>query len=213
MLLRSAVFILLIAMIIYFAWRFGWGTMINQAVACVQAAGASLFFGAMALLPVVGFPLMPFALTAGPAFAPTLGMPLVIALLIAAVAINVSLSYWIGSHWLAPARPWLERKFGWKLPQLADHSAFIFMVVMRAAPGIPFWVQSYLLAAMRVPFGTYLLVSTLIPAAYLTCIVVLGKALGDGQPWAAAGAAAIAFALGTILHFVRKRIIAKTPSP
>jgi uncharacterized membrane protein YdjX (TVP38/TMEM64 family) len=206
---RLIVIAALVGLCIWLAVHYGWRTMIDHAVVKVQSAGAPLFFCAMALLPIIGFPLMPFALTAGPAFAPALGMPAVIALLISAVAINVTISYWIGSRWVAPALPWLERKFGWKLPKLAAHSAFIFMVVMRSAPGIPFWAQSYLLAALRVPFGTYLLVSTLIPAAYLSCIVVLGKALRAGQPWAAAGAAAVALGLGTILHFVRKRIVLK----
>lgn len=192
--------------------RFGWRTLIDETVFYVRYAGAPLFFVSMAVLPIVGFPLMPFALTAGPAFAPTLGMPLVIALMICAVAINVSLSYWLGLRLFAPMVPWLCRKFGWKPPALQSPSAFILTVIMRAAPGIPFWIQSYLLAAMRVPFGTYLIVSTLIPAAYLSCMVVFGNALMEGDPRAALGAVGVMFALGTILHFVRKQIAKKQTS-
>jgi len=191
-------------------WQYGWRTLIDGAIGYVQAAGAPLFFISMAVLPIVGFPLMPFALTAGPAFAPSLGMPLVIVLMITAVAFNVSLSYWLGRRIAAPAMTWACRKFGWKRPEVQSNSAFILTVIMRSAPGIPFWVQSYLLAAMRVPFAIYLIISTLIPAAYLSCIVVFGQALTEGQPRAAIGAVVVMLALGTTLHFVRKRICAPT---
>lgn len=203
---RVVLGIAMVALIGFLAWHYGWRTLIDEAIAYVRTAGAPLFFLSMAILPIVGFPLMPFALTAGPAFAPTLGMPLVIALMVAAVAFNVSLSYLLGLRLVAPLLPWLCGKFGWKLPVLPATSAFMLTVIMRSAPGIPFWIQSYLLAGMRVPFSIYLIVSTLIPAAYLGCIVVFGQALIEGEPRAAIAAIIVIFALGTVLHFVRKHI-------
>ena len=210
--IRLLAFVILVALIATLAWRYGWRDMIDAAVTYVRAAGAPAFFCAMAILPLGGFPLMPFALTAGPAFAPTLGMPLVIFLMIGAVVINVSLSYWLGLRLVAPMIPWLCRKFGWQPPQLQSPSAFILTVIIRSAPGIPFWVQSYVLAGMRVPFGIYLIVSTLIPTAYLSCMVVFGNALIEGQPRAALGALGVMLLLGTILHFVRKHIVKSSSS-
>ena len=45
----------------------------------LRAAGPWYFFIGMALLPAVGFPLMPFTFAAGPVFGPTMGVWSVIA--------------------------------------------------------------------------------------------------------------------------------------
>src|SRR3954462_12229290 len=44
----------------------------------IRVRGPWVFFAAMALLPAVGFPVMAFGLTAGPAFSERLGMPTVV---------------------------------------------------------------------------------------------------------------------------------------
>jgi uncharacterized membrane protein YdjX (TVP38/TMEM64 family) len=182
------------------------GSVVRGILAQIREAGAPMFFIAMALLPAVGFPLMPFALTAGPAFAPTLGIPLVIALLTGAVAANVSLSYWLGAKLGEPLLRHLCGRFGWQMPVLKARAAWQLVFLLRSAPGLPFWVQSYALASIRVPFGTYLAVSTFIPAAYLALLVVFGRAAFGANFAMAAESIGCVVLIGALTHSIRHRI-------
>src|ERR1043165_1329065 len=70
----------------------------NRFIVFFRLAGPLPFFLAMAFLPMVGCPLSPFTLVAGPVFGPTMGVGNVIACAILAVAVNVALSYWIADR-------------------------------------------------------------------------------------------------------------------
>ena len=59
----------------------------------VRSLGPGAFFTAMALTPAVGAPVMVFALTAGPVFGDRLGLGVVILLALAAVTVNILLTY------------------------------------------------------------------------------------------------------------------------
>ncbi|CAM2805705.1 TVP38/TMEM64 family protein [Rariglobus hedericola] len=185
------------------------GTQVKRCLEFVRAQGPGVFFLAMAVLPMFGFPLSPFIFSAGPVFAPTLGPGVVIASGMTALAVNVSLSYWFAAFAL---RPWLERLISWlgyPMPKLPAGRDWEFTLVVRVVPGTPFPLQSYLLGLARVKFWIYLLVSTLVPSGYLIAAVVAGDALvqGDKRKLVFAG---ILFAIvGTTLHFLRKRLAAK----
>lgn len=151
---------------------------VQATVNAVRDAGPVWFFGAMAVLPALGFPLLPFALAAGPVFGARLGLAGVVACAVAALSCNVSLSYAIASRAL---RPWtarllarwgygevLERRrdFGWK-----------WVLFVRLAPGLPFFVQSYLLGLTRARFAPYVAISTVVPGFYIAGTVWFGDAL------------------------------------
>jgi uncharacterized membrane protein YdjX (TVP38/TMEM64 family) len=177
-----------------------------QVVAACRAAGPLVFFTAMALLPLAGFPLAPFTLSAGPVFGPTLGLGPVILCSFAAVTVNVALSYWIAATGLRPAVAWLLRRLGLELPRIERNSAWLLALVVRIVPGPPFFLQSYLLGLARVPFRVYLVVSTLVPLGYIVCVVVLGDALARGDWHAALAATAIMTLIGGIIHQLRRRL-------
>ncbi|MCP5529582.1 MAG: hypothetical protein H7A44_03995 [Opitutaceae bacterium] len=80
--------------------------VIDAGLERIRHLGAGMFFTLMALLPAVGCPLSVFTLTAGPVFAPTLGMPVVLLLVWLSLAVNLAISYWLSRYAL---RPWLER--------------------------------------------------------------------------------------------------------
>ena len=150
-------------------------------VAGLQAAGPLVFFIGMAVLPVVGFPLLPFSLVAGPVFGPVLGVPLVVTCAVAAVLVNVTLSYALASRWLRPPILRLVERLGYRLPALPNDSAWQVVWIVRLTPGLPFWTQSYALGLMRVPFVPYLVVSTLLPAGYISGTIIFGDALFKGH--------------------------------
>lgn len=185
------------------------GAQIHRCLAYVRAEGAGVFFVAMAVLPFVGFPLSAFVLSAGPVFAPTLGPAMVIVCGVGALAVNVSLSYWFAAVAL---RPWMERVIlwlGYPVPKLPEGKEWEFTLLLRLVPGVPFFLQNYLLGLARVHFGIYMLVSMIVPTIHLSIAVLAGDALakGDKGKLTIAGVLFGVVCLG--LHVMRKRLAAK----
>ena len=183
--------------------------LMNSVVIELRGAGAPAFFLAMAILPAVGFPLLPFSLAAGPVFAPVLGTGGVIACAILAVAVNVALSYALASTGLRSLVQRLMVRLGYRLPEPRRDNAWLLITLVRLAPGLPFCVQSYLLGLMRVRFGAYMVVSTLVPASYLTGVIVFGEALMQGNKSVAFGAVALIVCVGAGLFFLRRTMAAR----
>jgi uncharacterized membrane protein YdjX (TVP38/TMEM64 family) len=171
----------------------------------LREAGPFVFFAAMALLPAVGFPLMPFTLVAGPVFGPPLGVGAPGAGAVAAVAANVALSYWLAA---AVFRTWVLRLAAWlgyRLPEMPAGTAWQLVTVVRLAPGLPFWMQSYLLGVVRAPFAAYLTLSTAIPALYIAMTITGGDALVRGRGRTALLAFAGLGFVAALVHLLRKR--------
>jgi uncharacterized membrane protein YdjX (TVP38/TMEM64 family) len=162
----------------------------------------------MALLPAVGFPLMPFTFAAGPVFGPTLGVGNVIVCALLAVMLNVTLSYWLATRALRPLVARLAAWLGYRLPETGAQSAWQLTTIIRLAPGLPFFMQSYLLGLMRTPFVVYMTVSTLVPAGYLVAVILFGDALWSGKGRNALLAASLLGIVAGVIHLLRKRQVA-----
>jgi len=191
------------------ALRMDVGAQMKRCLEIVRAEGAGVFFVAMAVLPSFGFPVSPFIFSAGALFAPTLGPGMVVACGIAALSFNVAVSYWFAAFAL---RPWMERVvvwLGYTVPQLPEGKSLEFTLILRLLPGVPFFVQSYLLGLARVRFWIYLLVSTLVPSAYLVAAVIAGDAFAEGNKSKLAVAGLLFAVVGVTLHLFRKRLAAK----
>lgn len=180
----------------------------NDLIAALREAGPLVFFTAMALLPAFGMPLMPFALAAGPVFGPALGLGAVIACATAAVAVNITLSYWIAARGLRPLVVRLTSRLGYVLPELHTHTAWQWLILARLAPGVPFCVQSYLLGLARAPFVPYVTISVLIPACYLSASILGLDALLHGRARTAVIALAALGLLALALRIWRKTRVA-----
>ncbi len=170
----------------------------------LREAGPLAFFAAMAVLPAFGFPLMPFTLIAGPVFGPQLGVGVTIGCAIAAVATNVAFSYWLAAsalrRWVLRLADWL----GYRLPEMPAGAAWQLVTVVRLAPGLPFWMQSYLLGVIRAPFVAYVTLSTLIPAGYIAATIAGGDALARGRGRTAVLAFAVLGFIAAAVHLWRK---------
>lgn len=138
------------------------------------------FFVAMAVLPALGFPLLPFALAAGPAYGTRLGVPIVAVLAIAAVAVNSALSYLLARSVLQQPIQKGVAWLGYTLPAIEPDTAWNTVVAVRLAPGLPYWIQSYALGLARVAWLPYLVGSTLVPAVYLCGAIVCGEGAWRG---------------------------------
>lgn len=179
----------------------GW---LQQALALVQQAGPVAFFSAMAVLPAVAVPLSPFSLTAGSVFAAELGMPLVIALALLAITINMVGTYFLASRALRPVLEKLVARLGYKLPQVEEGDAADLIVILRVTPGVPFPVQNYLLGLARAPFGQYLLISCAVQWSFNTAFILFGDALLHGKGKLAMIGLGVLLALTAGTHLVRR---------
>jgi uncharacterized membrane protein YdjX (TVP38/TMEM64 family) len=183
--------------------------LIQQGLALIRDAGAVVFFLAMALLPAAGVPMSIFSLTAGSVFAPQLGMPAVTALSLAALTFSMAFSYLLATRLLRPVLEALFTRLGYKLPEVKSGGATDLIILLRVTPGVPFPVQNYLLGLARVPFGKYLLVSSLIQWPANTAFILFGDALLQGRGKVAFISLSLLLALMAATQMVRKHYAAK----
>jgi uncharacterized membrane protein YdjX (TVP38/TMEM64 family) len=191
---------------------------IDAVILSLRATGPVVFFVAMALLPAVGFPMLAFTLAAGPVFAPTLGVGGVIAWSLAAVLVNLLLTYWLADRAVRPLVNRLLTYFEIRLPDKSADGAWQMALIVRLTPGPPFWVQSYVLGLMRVPLVPYLVVSTLMMAGCIVALVWGGEAITHGNGRLAFAAMGVVVVLVAVWHQVRKRsarqrMVVATASP
>jgi uncharacterized membrane protein YdjX (TVP38/TMEM64 family) len=202
----AGVAVILACLWVGLAWHDEARAVVGWVMERLREAGPGTFFCAMALLPLFGFPLMPFTLAAGPVFGERLGVPLVIGCAVAAVAANVAIAYVIATRALRPVLGRLLAKFGWKMPEGPVRSSLELTLLLRVVPGTPFFAQSYLLGLARVPFGLYLGVSVGVPASFIAATILAGDAFGRGDHSGLVTAGVICGVAGAGLHFFRRRL-------
>ena len=178
---------------------------LDAMILALREAGPLAFFGAMALLPAVGFPMIAFTLAAGPVFGPVLGTGWVIGWSLLAVAVNLLLTYWLAHRALRPLVSRLLKYFDIHLPDDTTGGAWQITLIVRLTPGPPFWVQSYLLGLLRVPLTPYLVVSLLVMAGYIVALVTGGEAIAEGNGRLAILAAGLLVVTVAILQLLRQR--------
>jgi uncharacterized membrane protein YdjX (TVP38/TMEM64 family) len=183
--------------------------LLQQGLELVRSAGPTMFFLSMAVLPAAGAPLSFFTLTAGSVFGPQLGMPLVLALSLVSITVNMVLGYLLANRVLRPPMQSLLTRLGYKVPQLDSGDASDLIVLLRATPGMPFPVQNYLLGLAATPFSRYLVVSCLIVFPINTAIVFFGEALLQGKGRLALLALLLLLMLMSATHLLWKHYGAK----
>ena len=177
--------------------------LIEQGLGIIREAGPLAFFLAMALLPACGVPQLAFALTAGPAYGEKLGMPLVLALSMAALTANLVLTYFLARRALRPPLEKLVARLGYRLPQVGAGDAADLIIILRVTPGVPFFVQNYLLGLAEVPFGKYVVISCLTTWTFNFAFILFGDALLHGKGKIVLVALSLLLALTAATHLVR----------
>jgi uncharacterized membrane protein YdjX (TVP38/TMEM64 family) len=179
----------------------------------LAGAGPGVFFAAMALLPLVGVPMSPFALSAGPLFGARLGTPVIIVLGLAAITFNLTVTYWLARRWLRPVLARLVTRLGYTLPVVESGDATDLIVLLRVTPGPPFFVQNYLLGLAEVPFGRYLVISCAVQWSFNVAFMLFGDALSQGHGKMAMISISLLAALVVGTHLVRKHLGRKKAVP
>lgn len=177
----------------------------------LRGAGPGWYFGAMAILPSFGFPMLPFALTAGPVFGAQLGLPMVMACAIAAIAVNVALSYLLAAHALRPWAGALLARWGQGDALVRGDFGWRWILFVRLAPGLPFFVQSYLLGLTRAPLAPYIVISTAVPGISIAAAIWLGDSLWRAHAREALWSMGALIAVVLAAQWMRRRRAAAQP--
>jgi uncharacterized membrane protein YdjX (TVP38/TMEM64 family) len=191
----------------------GWDTLrgiIDRLINFVRAAGPVPFFVAMALLPV---PLAWFTIPAGEAFGDQLTLPGVIAASLAAMAVQVSLTYWLGRSAMGPRlQGWVARR-GYTVPRVQGENALAVVFLVRLVPGPPLPLQCFLLGLAQVPFRIYFGASWLVTVPWVIGGVVFGRGLLQGNVMLAILGASVIGATIAAIHLIRRRFFPTRPAP
>lgn len=160
-----------------------------------EQAGPLPYFAAMVVLPALGLPMTPLLIVAGATFGAVVGL---IGSL-AALALHLSLCFWIARSGLRPRIARLLARFDIGLPAFDGRRdrALRFILLVRLAPGVPAFAKNYLLGASGVPFGMFMAASMALGSVYAAGFVVLGESVltRDARGAAIAGVALLATAL------------------
>jgi len=175
---------------------------IDAVITWCSANPIALFF-AIAVLPGFGFPASPLLILAGVVWGSTWQT---CAIALAAVALNMSWTHLLAA---GPARSVVTRLLGdrWqKWKNIHPDNLRRFTVLLRITPGIPFFLQNYLLGLLGVPFLTYILISIPLNGIFVVGFVLTGGAIFEGNIGMIAAGFAILAAAGLGLKLLRGKM-------
>jgi uncharacterized membrane protein YdjX (TVP38/TMEM64 family) len=179
--------------------------LIAQGIGMIRGVGPVVFFAAMAVLPTIAIPMSLFSIPAGEAFAAQLGLGVVIAVALVALALNLALTYWVARYALRPFLTKLLKRYGYNVPSVTKDNALAVALVMRLTPGPPYAVQGYVLGIAEVPFGLYMVVSWLCQAPWAVGFIVLGQGLLKGNFMLAAKGLGVIVVVVVAVQWLRKK--------
>lgn len=169
--------LLLLALGVVAAWfafqhRAELGEWAHAVTAWIRDHGPVPFFTGLALLPAVGLPVSAFYLASGAVF------PLWISLIgtAAGLAVNITITYWMARKWFRHLIEKLLRKTRYRIPAVAATDQVRLTLFLRLMPGPPFFVQSYILGMVEVPFPTYFFISWGTQILIASGFIILGSA-------------------------------------
>jgi uncharacterized membrane protein YdjX (TVP38/TMEM64 family) len=184
---------------------------IDAGITVLRDAGPWVFFGALALLPAIGFPVSVFYLTAGSAFAERMGIGGVLVASGLALLVNISLTYWLARYGI---RPWLEQVISrtkYKIPAVAPAEHAEITLLLRITPGPPFFIQGCLLGLAEIRFRTYLWISWVVAMSYASGLIIFGDAILHGKGGLAFLGLSALVAVALIVHLLRRHYGKKRP--
>lgn len=100
---------------------------------------------------------------------------------LAAIVLNMTWTYWMAAR---PGRGLVEKFLAagsLRIPELPKDNQLRVILLLRLTPGVPFFIQNYLLGFLKVPFGLYLPVSAGCNALISVGVVLSGAGVADGN--------------------------------
>lgn len=180
--------------------------MLQELLAFIEALPLPGLVAAQVALPLLGVPISPLWIATGVHAGAGLGS--VFSAL--ALLLNQALGYWLARKWLRqPIESWLRAR-GKSAPQIPEAEETLWILLLRVTPGVPLFVQNYLLGLARVRFVRYLMISFPVQLAYAVAFVSLGHAFKDSNVWrgmlAVSGLAAVAVAVLLVRRHLDRKL-------
>lgn len=136
-------------------------------------------FGALVILPGLPVPTSALLLLAGTVWRDRPVAACAICLL--AIALNMTWTYWAAAR---PGRGLVEKLLAsgtLRIPEMPHGNHLRFILLLRLTPGLPLFVQNYLLGFFRVPFRLYLPVSMACSGLIACGVVLSGAGVAGGN--------------------------------
>lgn len=176
------------------------GDLWRQIQVGVEATHPVLFFLAMALLPLGPFPASVLFISAGVRFGAGLGFVLAMG----ALAVNVVLGYFLAHRVVRrPLEGWVTRR-GYAIPRFERGDELRLLLLFRITPGMPLFVQNYVLGLSGVRFRLYLAVSLLAQVPFVFGFVWFGQSLTETSVWKVALAVCAVVAAVLLTSLLRR---------
>lgn len=176
--------------------------MLQELLSFVEALPLPGLLAAQVVLPLIGVPVSPLWIATGVRAGALWGT----LLSAGALAANLTLGYWLARKWLRrPIEGWLHAR-GKTAPQIPETEETLWILLLRVTPGVPLFVQNYLLGLAQVRFGRYLAISFPAQLAYAVAFVALGQALKDSNVWRGMLAVSGLVAVAVTVLLIRRRL-------
>jgi uncharacterized membrane protein YdjX (TVP38/TMEM64 family) len=177
----------------------------RELISIIQA-NPSLLFCSIAILPGLGFPVSVLFAAAGVVWGTNVKS---CSIVMSALALNLTWTYYVMQ---SPMGCWIRSKIPakWLCFLDADRgSAFRILLAMRIAPGMPLFIQNYLLGLLKIPFAVYFPVSLLFNSLWACAYMLSGGAFFSGRSGQAFAAISL-FILIIILTRLIRSYLAKS---
>lgn len=173
--MRKLVYVVVGVALLFILFLFARQLPVDESVHGIRDLGFVPFFVAMAVLPVIGFPVTPFYLLAGASFG------IWMSLLGTAVsqAVNLALAYWLARRYLSGIIEKLLRKANYKIPVVMPKHFINFTILVKITPGPPNFVKSFILGLAKIPFGIFFLISWPTTMGFAIGVIIFGDSLVD----------------------------------
>lgn len=132
------------------------------------------------------------------------------AICLVALTLNMTWTYWAAAR---PGRGLVEKFLAagrFQIPEMPHGDHLRFILLLRLTPGLPFFLQNYLLGFFRMPFRLYLPVS-LGCSGLISCGVVLSTAgVADGNLMPVMSGLALIVVGVVVVQWVKAKMLKKT---
>lgn len=156
----------------------------------------------LCVLPGLAFPVAPLLILAGIVWGAT---PKACLIALSAILLNVVWTHLLSS---APCRHLLIRILGdrWtKWKDMPSDQAWRVALILRITPGIPLFLQNYLIGLLGVPLRVSLLLTIPITGTYVCGFVITGGAIFEGKSGLIAAGISLLIVASLAIQWLKKR--------
>lgn len=174
----------------------------QAALESVRSAPPLLFFSALVVATFLPLPIGLFYLTAGVAY----GIGPSLAWIAGSLVVSNLIIHTASRTFLRPSLEAFVARRGHRIPGFESGlDEAIFITLIRLTPGVPYFLQNWVLAVAQLDLLRFVVLSVGIQMIYVTGFVVLGRSALDGQLGWAIGGLALLVAVAAAARVMARR--------